>query len=83
MYQVILPKSVQKDLAKIDRRYQPRIYRALAGLAENPFTGKPLYGEFKGFYSTRVWPYRIVYKIIQDKLIVLVIDIGHRQRLYK
>jgi len=51
---------------------------AFEKLSLDPFIGKKLSGEFEGHYSVRVWPYRVVYKIYKNELLVLVIRIGHR-----
>ncbi len=82
MYQVLLKKSAQKDLEKVDKRYKPRIIKALLNLRGDPLLGKPLVGELNGFYSLRVWPYRIIYTIYKNDLVVFVISIGHRQSAY-
>lgn len=82
-YQVIIPGKVQKDLNRIDSRYKERIFAALAVLASNPYAGKGLEGEWKGEWSYRVWPYRILYKIYKKELIILIIRIGHRGGVYK
>ena len=83
VYKIVLPRKVQKDLAKIDSRYKQRIHAALASLSSDPFLGKKLEGERKNERSYEVWPYRIIYKIFQNELVVLVIRIGHRQEVYK
>ena len=36
-----------------------------------------------GLYRLRVGDYRIVYKIDDDRLIVLVVRIGHRKDIYR
>lgn len=82
-YEVILPKKVQKDLRRIDSRYLNRIKAALVALAENPYIGKGLEGKRKNDWSYEVWPYRIIYVIKHEELVVLVIRIGHRQGVYK
>ena len=51
-------------------------------LAQNPDLGKKLEGELRDFYSLRVWPYRIIYQIIKNELIVFVVQIKHRQGVY-
>jgi mRNA interferase RelE/StbE len=81
-YQVIIPKKVQKELNKIDSRYTLRINLALISLAEDPFLGKKLKGDCKDERSYHVWPYRIVYRIKQYELVVLIVKIGHRQGIY-
>ena len=83
MYQVVLKKAAQKSFNKIDKRYKKRIIQTIFALAENPYLGKQLEGDLRGFYSTRVWPYRIVYKVYQQDLVILVVEIAHRQGAYK
>ena len=52
-------------------------------LALDPFQGKKLKGELRGQYSIRVWPYRIIYQIYKKELIITIIDVGHRQGVYR
>ena len=82
-YQVVIPKKVQKELNRVDQRYLPRILALLKSLEGNPYLGKKLSGEHDGKRSCRVWPYRIVYTILNEELVVLVIAIGHRQGVYQ
>lgn len=82
-YQVVLEKRAQKELDKVDIRYKPRIIATLLDLSQNPYVGKKLEGELSGMRSIRVWPYRVVYVIKNEALIVLIIKIGHRQGVYK
>lgn len=82
-YVIVIPKKVQKDLKKIDSRYQKKIKIAFLALAGDPFIGKKLEGIYKGQWSVRVWPYRIIYEIYDRKLIVLIIRVGHRQGIYR
>ena len=82
-YQVILAKEAKKSLKKVDNRYKNKIFRAIVKLRKNPHLGKPLTGEMKGKYSLRVWPYRIIYFIQKKQLIINVLEIAHRQGVYK
>jgi mRNA interferase RelE/StbE len=54
------------------------------GLAENPYPPgcKKLAGD-EGFWRIRVGDYRVVYTVIQSKLVVLVVKIGHRREVYR
>ena len=81
-YQVIVPKRVQKKLKNIDKRYYKRVLSALIQLGINPFIGKKLKGEYKNQWSLRVWPYRIIYGIVENQLVILIIQISHRQGTY-
>lgn len=83
MYQIILSRTAEKDLSKIDKKYKPHIFAALFDLRKEPFLGKRLKGKFQDCYSLRVGIYRIIYKIYKKELDILVICIGHRQGIYK
>lgn len=83
MHQIVLKKAAQKSLKKIDNRYKKRIMQMIFALADSPYLGKQLEGNLRDFYSVRVWPYRIVYKIYQQDLAILIVEINHRQGVYK
>jgi len=52
-------------------------------LAKNPYKeGKPLKGNLKGKWRYRFSEYRIIYRIFQDRLIIEIIEVGHRKRIY-
>lgn len=80
-YQVVIPKSAQKDLDKIPKNYRFQIAVVLHGLKKSPLLGKKLSGEHIGKRSYRVGPYRIIYKFL-PKEVILVITIGSRQGVY-
>jgi len=60
---------------------QIRIIQEIDILRTDPYSGKPLRGEWKGVYSLRVGNYRILYQIKGNKVFLLVV--GHRKRIYK
>jgi len=81
-FKIIIPKKVQKEIKKIEKKDQIKIIKTLLSLAKNPFLGKKLKGEYTGYFSLRVWPYRIIYTVKRKKLIVLIVKVGHRQGVY-
>lgn len=83
MYKVVVVPTAQKSFNRLPKNIRDRIVTALRKLQETPRIGKPLKGEFAGKYSLRVWPYRIIYRVFEEQLLVEVIDIGHRQGVYK
>ena len=83
MYKVILSRTAEKDLGKVNKKYKPHIFAALFDLRKDPFLGKKLVGKFSGCYSLRIGEYRIIYKIYKTKLNILIIRIGSRQGVYK
>lgn len=44
--------------------------------------GKPLRYSLKGYRRLRVGDYRVIYRIIEDKVVVMIIDIDHRKEIY-
>jgi mRNA interferase RelE/StbE len=82
MYQIKIERKAQKKLAKISVPYYSNIKTAILSLAENPRpTGcKKLKG--REAYRIRVSNYRIIYEVVDDALLVLVIDVGHRRDIY-
>lgn len=82
-YQLRLKPSAKKELDKIPKRDKERIYILLINLTKNPYIGKKLEGKLAQYYSIRLWPYRIIYKIFKKELLVIVIKIGHRKNIYR
>ncbi|MBI4360137.1 MAG: type II toxin-antitoxin system RelE/ParE family toxin [Candidatus Jacksonbacteria bacterium] len=81
-YRVVIKPKAEKELARVSKQNRGRMVKALQGLASNPFAGKKLTGNYHGYYSIRVWPYRIIYHIYKKEFLVIVIRIGHRQGVY-
>lgn len=82
MYRVVLSKSAEKDLNKVDKKFKPHIFAALFDLRRDPYLGKKLKGKFQDCYSLRVGVYRIIYRVYKRELDILIIRIGHRQGVY-
>jgi len=86
-YQVLYLPEVLKTLKKMDG-YTSRIIlswidKNLVG-CENPRAhGKPLTAERKGQWRYRVGDYRIIAKIEDDRLVILLITIAHRKVVYQ
>lgn len=73
--------GVYKQLKKIPKVEQRKIMRKLEILAADPYSGKLLQGEYERFSSLQAWPYRIIYEVKKDS--ILVYSIKHRQGVYK
>ena len=84
MYKVVLKQSAEKDLEKINPVYYNSVTAHLMLLADNPrpFGCIKLTG-YENHYRIRVGIYRVIYTIKDDILIVEVIKIDHRSRVYR
>jgi len=78
---------VEKDLKKLDRAIQQEILDYMhtrIATDENPRRfGKDLRRSKRGLWRYRVGDYRIVCKIQESRLIVLVVVVGHRSTIYE
>ncbi len=75
IYQVLFTKQAQKDIQKLTPKLQKKLKEIIRNkIAIAPETGKALTGNLKGFYSVRLsFQDRIVYRIENERLIVLII----------
>jgi mRNA interferase RelE/StbE len=74
--------SAAKALRKLDPEIRRRVRAALELLAQEPERGKPLQLTLKGLRSWRTGDFRIVYRIKADRVVVLIIAVGHRRDVY-
>ena len=82
-YSIKIKSSAAKALRRIAQPDRSRIINAIDRLADEPFAGGVLKGEFSGLRRLRVGAYRVVYEVIEGQLVILVIRIGHRGRVYR
>lgn len=82
-YRIIYSDTFWEHFKKIPVNWQERILRAINGLTKVPFKGKKLKEELTGLYSVKIWPYRIIYMIKESQIIIVIVDLGHRQNVYK
>jgi len=87
MWRVEFDRDAARDLKRLDSAAQRAVLRFLrerVATTEDPrHFGKPLVGDMKGLWRYRVGDYRIVARIEDDRLIVLVVTVGHRREVYR
>ena len=79
--------TAQKQFRQLDRPIQQRIrdyFRKRVLAAEDPRQlGKALTGDKGGLWRYRIGDYRAICKIEDQRLVVLVLEIGHRREVYR
>ena len=85
-YHVEYSKAALRDLRKLDRRTAAMltgwIQKNLVG-CENPRRhGKGLTANRSGQWRYRVGDYRILADIQDNKILILVLNVGHRSEIY-
>jgi mRNA interferase RelE/StbE len=87
-YSVELAESADRELAKLDPQQCKRIlkflYERVAKLDDPRSIGEALHGSRLGeFWKYRVGDYRLICKIEDERLVVLVLRVGHRKEVYR
>lgn len=82
-YELVFKKSVAKDLRGIAKKDVARILRRIEALRDDPRADGCVKLSAQERYRVRQGVYRIVYEIRENKLIVVVVKIGHRSSVYK
>ena len=74
-YRVRFTRQAEKDIAKLSPKLRAKLKDIVRNrLAQEPYSGKPLVGPLKGYYSVRLsYQDRVVYSIQDDELTVIVI----------
>ena len=81
-----LSSAATKAMRALDKPVARRIAQELetvSALDDPRSRGKALTGAFAGLWRYRVGDYRIVCDIEDGELVVLVVDVAHRSRIYK
>lgn len=77
----------RRELRRLDHRAQRailRYFRERIAVGEDPRRlGRPLRHQFKGLWRYRVGAYRMACRIEDDRIIVVVLAVGHRSTIYR
>ena len=82
VYEIKWTQIAAKQFGRLDKIIQKRIINKLEEIIDNPF----LYvTRLVGFdiYKIRVGDYRVILGIEKNTLVILVLKIGHRSKIYK
>ncbi|WP_197035228.1 type II toxin-antitoxin system RelE family toxin [Oceanivirga salmonicida] len=87
LYDVEISKKARKQMKKLDRGtlilLNNWILKNLLDTTNPRQYGKALKGNLTGFWRYRIGDYRLIAKIKDEKLIIILIDLGHRKEIYK
>ena len=85
-WRIEITDTAKKQLSKLDRQVQIEILRYLReriATEEDPRRfGAPLRRERAGRWKYRVGNYRLICEIQEEKILVLVLMVGHRSKIY-
>lgn len=83
MYELIYSPAALKSLEKLERKDKERILTALERLRIRPEAcdTKKLVG--MQAFRFRVGDYRVIFDMDNNKLLILILQVGHRKSIYK
>ena len=83
-YKVVISSSAEKILKKIPQKEVKRIVVAIERLSEHPFpVGSKKLSGYENVFRIRIGTYRIIYEVEGQKLLILILKIGHRKDIYR
>ena len=82
MYTLVYSEEFLKQLEKLDKKTQKRVLSTLERIVVRPYSKvKRLIG--CPYFRLRVGDYRVILDIFEDKLMIYVLEVGHRRNIYK
>jgi mRNA interferase RelE/StbE len=84
MYRVVTTKSFDKALAKLPLNWQKRIVAKIEEVAVDPYAPNNNLTKLQGRdgYRFRIGDWRVIYELQDDRLVMLILEVGSRGRIY-
>ena len=78
--------AAQRYLDRLAPNSRARVLRQVEAICEDPYNprlSKPLHGELASVRSSRVGNLRVIVRVIDERVVVVVVRIGPRGDVYK
>jgi mRNA interferase RelE/StbE len=86
-WRIELTRTAEKQITKLASKAQSSILdflrQRLKGAADPRQWGKALQGEKRGLWRYRVGDYRLICDIQDERITILVLELGHRKDVYR
>jgi mRNA interferase RelE/StbE len=84
MYRIVTSKSFDKGLSKLTANWQKRIAAKIKEVAADPYAPNNNLTKLQGRdgYRLRIGDWRVIYKLDDDRLVMLVVEVGSRGGIY-
>ncbi len=81
-YSIRVTETAKKQLSKIDKQTAKRIDKRLREISSDPLLHVTRLVGLE-IYKLRVGDYRVLMSIQKEKLVIMVVEVGHRSNVYK
>ena len=82
-WEVLYTVTAKAAIRKLDPGTRNKVRAAVEELSKDPLLGKPLSFTLKGLRSWRTGDWRIVYKAESERVVVVIVTVGHRRDVYE
>ncbi len=84
MFTVVTTKSFSKAIARLLANWQKRIVAKIREIAASPYAPNHNLTKLQGrdAYRLRVGNWRVIYELHDDRLVMLVLEVGARGGIY-
>ncbi len=82
-YRILVRRSAQKELEALPKKIRVRVAAVIEDLASDPRPKGSIKLTGNDLYRIRSGDIRVVYLIENDRMIVIVVRVGHRRDVYR
>jgi mRNA interferase RelE/StbE len=83
-YDIEISETAEQQLKKLNPDDQQRVVRAILALADEPHPrGSRKLSGYDDVFRIRVGSYRVIYSVSGNRLVVVILKIGHRKDVYR
>ena len=84
MYRVVRTRSFKKSLVKLPANWQKRLMAKIREVAADPYAPNNNLTKLRGRdgYRLRVGDLRVIYELEDDRLVMLLLEVGPRGGIY-
>jgi mRNA interferase RelE/StbE len=83
-FDIEVSRTAEKQIKKLGREDQIRVLRTIRDLADEPRPRgcRKLRG-YDDIYRIRVGTYRVIYSLDGDRIVIVILKVGHRREVYR
>ena len=83
-YSIEISRTAEKQLKKLPKDEQQRVATAITALGLDPYPqgSRKLMG-YDVVFRIRIGRYRVLYSVSAQKLLIIILKIGHRKDVYR
>ena len=79
---LVYTTNAARAIKRLDPAVRRRMLAVLQKIRDDPERGKPLQLALRGLRSWRTRDHRIVYRLVESRIEILVVAVGHRRDVY-